>query len=101
MDCPKCDWRIWSRSGNKDELRDYLAKHMAEPHYISDTCPKCDSRIWNDSGDKVKLREDLLKHMAEPHDVSATCPTCYKVFNSCDSKRENQNCMEQHQQVRI
>ena len=101
MDCPKCDWRIWSRSGNKDELRDYLAKHMAEPHYISDTCPKCDSRIWNDSGDKVKLREDLLKHMAEPHDISASCPTCYKVFNSCDSKRENQNCMEQHQQVRI
>merc|ERR1712192_54656 len=99
MECPKCYRRIWSRSGNKDELKEDLTKHMTEPHYISDTCPKCDSRIWNDSGDTVKLREDLWKHMAEPHDVSATCPTCYKVFNSWESKRENQNCMEQHQQV--
>jgi len=76
-------------------------KHNMEIHYQTHymDCPKCDWRIWSRSGNKDALREGLAKHMAEPHDVSVTCPICHKVFNSCSSKRANQNCMEQHQQV--
>ena len=70
-----------------------------QTHYIS--CLKCDKRFENKSGNKARLREVLAKHMAEVHDVSATCPTCYKVFNSFNNKRANQNSMEQHQQVKL
>merc|ERR1711953_1450526 len=40
-----------------------------------------------------------LQKMSFTYDVSATCPTCYKVFNSSNNARGNQNSMEQHQQV--
>ena len=44
----------------------------------------------------------VLQRMSHYYnDVSATCPTCYRVFNSSNNKRANQNSMEQHQQVRI
>ena len=70
-----------------------------QTHYMS--CLKCDMRFESRSGNKARLREVLAKHMADAHDVSATCPTCYKVFNSSNKKRANQNSMEQHQQVKI
>ena len=65
------------------------------------SCLKCDKRFESKSGNKARLRELVAKHMAEVHDVSVTCPTCYRVFNSFNNKRANQNSMEQHQQVRI
>ena len=54
------------------------------------------------STDQIKRYLVVLQRMSYYYnDISATCPTCYRVFNSSNNKRANQNSMEQHQQVRI
>ena len=105
----KTAWRCTSRSNCskcpnlhfKNLKRMHSSIHFSpiQTHYMS--CLKCDMKFESKSGNKARLREVLAKHMAEVHDVSVTCPTCYRVFNSFNNKRANQNSMEQHQQVRI
>ena len=61
MDCPKCDWRIWSRSGNKDGLREGLAKHMADVHDVSATCPTF-NKVFNSSKGKRAKQNSMEQH---------------------------------------
>ena len=81
MHCPRCDKRFSSSQASKASLRAKVARHIAEVH-----------EVWG--------KFDLCK-IAFDQNVAVDCPTCHRVFDHSNSKRANQNSLEEHMQVKL
>ena len=61
MCCKTCDKRFESKSGNKAQLREAVARHMRDEHGVSVTCPTC-YKVFNRSNTKIANQNSMEQH---------------------------------------